>query len=165
MPYRWKQALLSIAGALVVSCALVAPARAQQPQAPLYDPALDVRAAIATALAQSRADHKLVLLDFGADWCVDCWILERLYQQPEVAPYLAQHFRVVHIDVGQFDHNLPTVNKYGGPIEGGVPAVVVLAPSGGVLATTRDGSMEAARRITPAELRRRLEAWVALSPR
>jgi protein disulfide-isomerase len=171
MPHPFRHALLSGLAALAVCCAFAAPvhaqaqAQARQPQGPLYDPAMDVRGAISTALAQSRSDHKLVLLDFGADWCVDCWILERLYQQPEVAPYLAQHFRVVRIDVGQFDRNLPTVNKYGRPIEGGVPAVVVLSPTGGVLASTRAGSREAARRLTPADLRRMLESWVARAPR
>jgi thiol:disulfide interchange protein len=169
MHHRSRNALFTLAAALATLCA-AAPSHAQAQQAPqpaqrLYDPNADARADVNAALARARADHKLVLLDFGADWCVDCWILERLFQQPQVQLYLEQHFHVVRIDVGQFDHNLPIANKYGSPIEGGVPAVVVLAPTGAVLATTRDGSMEAARRITPADLRQRLEQWVALAPR
>lgn len=164
MQSRWRNALLPLAAALTL--ASVVPAAAQtQPARSLYDPNADARAAIAAALAEARARHKLVILDFGADWCLDCWILERLYQTPQVAPYLDEHFTIVRIDVGQFDRNLPIVNKYGRPIEGGVPAVVVLAPTGQILATTRDGSLESARRLTPADLRRMLEQWVDRAPR
>ena len=164
MHNRTRNALLTLAAAFALSV-LAAPARAQAPPETLYDPNADARAAINTALVQARADHKLVLLDFGADWCVDCWILERHFHDAAVQPYLRDHFHVVMIDVGQFDRNLPIVNKYGKPIEGGVPAVVVLSPTGQVLASTRDGSMEGARRMTPADVRRFLEQWVARAPR
>jgi len=168
MRHRWSTLLRALAAVFVLGCAAAAPASAQaagpRPGQQLYDPNADARAQINAALAQSRTDHRLVLLDFGADWCLDCWILERLYQTPQVAGYLDEHFRIVRIDVGQFDRNLPVVNKYGKPIEGGVPAVVVLAPTGQVVATTRDGSLEAARRLLPDDLRRMLEQWVARAP-
>jgi len=150
---------LALVAALTLAGA--AHARAQQ----LYDPNADARAEIRAALAAAARDHRLVLLDFGADWCLDCVILERLYQDPSVHPYLREHFHVVKVDVGQFDHNLDIARKYGNPIDGGVPAVVVLAPNGAIVASTRDGSMESARRMTAAMVRRRLEQWVAAAPR
>lgn len=162
MHHRLKNALLTVGAVIALSAAGAAPARAQES---LYDPNADARAAIDAALARARADHKLVLLDFGSDWCVDCWILERHFQDAAVQPYLRDHFHVVMIDVGNFDRNLPIVETYGKPIEGGVPAVVVLAPTGRVLASTRDGSIEGARRMTPADVRRFLEQWVARARR
>src|SRR5690349_4477058 len=35
----------------------------------IYDPRANPTAAIDQALKQAKADHKRVLLDFGADWC------------------------------------------------------------------------------------------------
>lgn len=146
------------AAAVVAALALAAgPVRAQQ----LYSATANPRADIAAALAQARTDHKLVLLDFGADWCLDCVILDRLFQHPAVQPYLAEHFHVVRVYIGQFDTNLDVARKYGNVIEGGVPAAVVLAPGGMIVANTRNGSLESARRMTPQQLRQMLEQWVA----
>ncbi|HKP75489.1 MAG TPA: thioredoxin family protein [Longimicrobiaceae bacterium] len=148
--------------AFVLALGLLAarPARAQQQY--VYDPRANARAQIQSALTEARQDNKLVLLDFGADWCLDCVILDRLFQDAAVAPYLRDHYHLVRVEIGQFDHNLEIVRKYGMPIEGGVPAIVVLAPSGQILVNTRDGSMEGARRMNAAMIRRNLEQWAAL---
>ena len=156
------RAAFGLGTALALAVLAHAPARAQSQPQTLYDPNANVRAEIQAALAAARQDDKLVLLEFGADWCLDCWILERHYQDAAVQPYLREHYHLVRIDIGRGDRNMDVVRKYGEPIDGGVPAIVVLAPTGQVLATTRDGSMEGARRMTPAMVRRRLEQWAAL---
>ena len=155
-----RAALAASAAALLLAVAGPAPAAAQR----LYDPTANAVAAVDSALALARADHKLVLVDFGADWCVDCWLLERLFRDPAVAVYLRDHYHVVKVDVGQFDHNQKLVAKYGNPIEGGVPAAVVLTPTGARIATTRDGSLESARSLTPAVVLHMLQTWVARAP-
>ncbi len=143
---------------------LLAVARADEPteaaEGP-YDSTADAPHDIETALQTSRGDHKLVLLDFGANWCLDCLVLDRLFQDSTVAPFLASHFRVVHVDVGQFDRNLDVSDTYGSPIGKGVPAVVVLSPSGEVVASTKDGSLEAARNETAAQILQLLQTWAA----
>lgn len=148
-----------------VACALAllalaapGPARAQR----LYDPAADASGQIRAALAAARADGKLVLLDFGADWCLDCHVLDRLFEDPAVAPYLAAHYHVVRVDVGKFDRNLDIVERYDSPIKGGVPAAVVLTGAGKVLVSTSDGALESARNMTASEIRRLLERWAHL---
>jgi thiol:disulfide interchange protein len=154
--HRWAAALVLALGVV----ATARPARAQQQ--PIYDPRANVRAEIQAALGEAQQDHKLILLDFGADWCLDCVILDRFFADAAVQPYLRDHYHLVRVDVGRFDHNLDVARKYGMPIEGGVPAIVVLAPTGQILVNTRDGSMEGARRMTPAIIRRNLEQWAAL---
>lgn len=149
--------------ALVVTVGLAVAARPARAQT-IYDPQANARAAIQSALTEAQRDQKLVLLDFGADWCLDCVILDHLLQDAAVQPYLGEHYHLVRVDVGRFDHNLDIVRKYGTPIEGGVPAIVVLAPSGRILVNTRDGSMEGARRMTPAVIRRNLEQWATPQP-
>lgn len=130
-----------------------------------YDSTANARQDIDAALRESRSDHKLVLLDFGANWCLDCLVLDRLLKDSTVAVYLGANFRVVHVDVGRFDRNLEISRAYGSPIEGGVPAVVVLSPTGDVVASTKDGSLASARSATAAQILRLLNSWVAAAHR
>ena len=131
----------------------------------IYDSTADARQDIAGALHESQGDHKLVLLDFGANWCLDCVVLDRLFQDSTVAPYLRAHFRVVHVDVGRFDRNMDISKTYGDPIEGGIPAAVVLTPTGDVVASTKSGALESARSATPQQVLQFLKSWVAAAHR
>ncbi|HKW02951.1 MAG TPA: thioredoxin family protein [Vicinamibacterales bacterium] len=121
---------------------------------PPSDPARD----IAAALQQSRADQHHVLIDFGADWCPDCRVLGKLFEDPAVAPFLAANFHVVHVDVGRRDKNADVVAKYGASSGDWIPAIVVLAADGTVVARTND-EVRLTRRTTPAELLARLQEW------
>jgi thiol:disulfide interchange protein len=129
-----------------------------------YDEAAMPQKDIDAALANAQKDGKLVLLDFGANWCLDCVALSRLFEDPSVHPYLQDHFYVVRINVGQWDKNLDISQKYGKPIDNGIPAVVVLTPNGDILATTKDGALANARWTTPQEILGYLKAWVAKKP-
>jgi thioredoxin 1 len=150
----WRRAALA---ALALLGGASAPATAQR----LYDPSVNAAAAIDSALAAAKVDGKLVLLDFGADWCLDCVVLDRLFHDPFVQRYLADRYHVVRIDVGQFDRNLDISRRYGDPIKGGVPAAVVLTGSGRLLVSTTDGALESARAMNAAEILRLLEGWAA----
>jgi thiol-disulfide isomerase/thioredoxin len=105
----------------------------------IYDPRAKADDAIAQALTQARADHKRVLLDFGADWCPDCLVLAQLFEDPQVKPFLDGHFHVVRIDVGQWDNNLEVAERYGDSIAKGIPAVVILDEDGQILSSTAGG--------------------------
>jgi thiol-disulfide isomerase/thioredoxin len=119
---------------------------------------------IDAALRLAQGDGKLVLLDFGANWCPDCLVLSTLLEDPSVEPYLKEHFYVVHIDVGYWDKNPDMVQKYGNPIEKGIPAVVILTAAGDTIATTKDGALANARTATAAEILQYLKMWVAKKP-
>ena len=119
---------------------------------------------IANALARSAVDGKLVLLDFGANWCPDCLVLTILFEDPAVKPFLQENYHVVRIDVGMWDKNLDVSEKYDNPIDIGIPAVVVLAPNGEIIATTKDGSLANARTATAQEILAYLKEWLALKP-
>jgi thioredoxin len=127
-----------------------------------YDSKADPTADIAAALQTASADNKYVLLDFGANWCPDCIVLDQLYKDPKVEPYLNEHFVVVRIDVGYWDHNLDISKKYGNPIDNGIPAVVILDTAGDTVATTGDGSLANARTATPDQILTLLQGWASL---
>jgi len=136
------------------------PAQAQGP----YDKRADAHKDIETALLQARADDKLVLLDFGANWRLDCIVLSHLFEDQSVRPFLDDNFHVVSVDVGNWDRNLDVSQRYGSPIDGGIPALVILAGSGEVVASTKNGALADARTATAREVLDYLKGWAALKP-
>ncbi|WP_371496063.1 thioredoxin family protein [Kitasatospora sp. NBC_00374] len=126
-----------------------------------YDPSRDAAADIKAALALSAGDHRRVLVDFGADWCPDCKVLERLFRSPEVEPVLREKYRVVAVDLGKFDHNLELARQYVDLQTSGIPALVVLDPDGTVLTATDDGAFANARTMKPPAVAQFLNRWAA----
>src|SRR5881396_3486773 len=145
---------------LTLAMGAYTPARAQGP----YDKRADARQGIQTALTEARADGKLVLLDFGANWCLDCIVLSHLFEDQSVRPFLDDNFHVVSVDVGNWDKNLDVSQRYGSPIDGGIPALVILAGSGEVVASTKNGALADARTATAREVLDYLKSWAALKP-
>jgi thioredoxin 1 len=129
-----------------------------------YDENAQPQNDIVRAIAKSEKDGKLVLLDFGANWCPDCLVLSKLFEDPAVKPYLEENFHVVRIDIGFGDKNLDIAQQYGNPIAKGIPAVVVLAPNGEIIASTQDGSLANARTATARDILTYLQKWRALKP-
>jgi thioredoxin 1 len=56
-------------------------------------------------------------------------------------------FRVIHVDIGHADKNLGLAEKYGIPLNKGVPAVAVLEWDGRLLYAQKNGEFEPARRL------------------
>jgi protein disulfide-isomerase len=113
-----------------------------------YDPAADAKAEIHTALVEAAAAHEPVLLIFGANWCEDCRALDKSLKTGRNAELIASQFKVVKVDVGNFDHNLDVANAYGNPIKKGIPAAVIVSPDNQVLYATKGGELADARRMS-----------------
>ncbi|SEK79844.1 Thioredoxin-like [Streptacidiphilus jiangxiensis] len=139
-----------------VSVSPVAPA----PVPTGYDAKADAAAAVAAALAQSRRDGRPVLVEFGADWCVDCQALARRATEPAVKLVLQRDYRLVTVDVGHFDRNGALAARWIDLKRSGIPALVVLNPDGSVRATTQDGSFANARTLSSDAVAGRLVAWL-----
>ena len=125
----------------------------------LYDPGLDAPAAIEAALAQAKVDGKNVLLDFGADWCPDCHVLDSYFEDPRAKTILEDSYHVVRIDVGYFDKNLESATKYGNVIGVGIPSVVILDAKGTKLVDTAAGELADSRRYTADDIVKFLSSW------
>lgn len=151
---------LALTAFLTLAIGAYTATRAQGP----YDKHADAHKDIQGALAQAQADGKLVLLDFGANWCLDCIVLSHLYEDQTVRPFLDDNFHVVNVDVGNWDRNLDVSVRYGSPIDGGIPALVILAGSGEVVASTKNGALADARTATAREVLDYLKRWAALKP-
>ena len=127
----------------------------------IYDPDLDAPAAIEAALAMAKVDGKHVLLDFGADWCPDCHVLDSYFRDPRAKAILDKSYHVVRIDVGYVDNNLGTVRKYGNPTGVGIPSVVVLDSDGATLVDTAAGELADSSRYTADDIVTFLSTWAA----
>lgn len=106
----------------------------------LYPANANAQKEIREATAAAAKANKRILLVFGANWCLDCHVLERAFHQPRVAPLLENNFVVVHVDVGEYDKNLDLARKYQVDLDKGVPNLAVLGPQGAVLHSTREFS-------------------------
>lgn len=113
-----------------------------------YDESADAKAAVQLALVAARVDQVPVLVIFGANWCEDCHALDTALKTGRNAEQIAHEFKVVKVDVGNFNRNLDVSRAYGDPIKKGIPAAVVLSADNQVLYATRAGELANARRMS-----------------
>jgi hypothetical protein len=74
-------------------------------------------------------------------------------------PLIESNFVVVHINVGHIDANLDIAEKYGVPLNKGVPALAVLSDRGALLYSQKNGEFEAMRRMESSALTEFLVQW------
>jgi thiol:disulfide interchange protein len=108
----------------------------------LYSETANANADIAAAMVTARREHKRIILDFGANWCGDCQVLDYYYRQSPNAELLAKHFLVVHIDTGHVDHNVDVAKKYHVPIAHGIPSLAVIDARGNLLYAEHEKEFE-----------------------
>ena len=135
-----KKLLLTLSLALATGLA----AAADKP----YDESADAKAEISSALAAAAQARQPVLLIFGANWCPDCRALDQALKTGRNAELIAHDFKVVKVDVGNFDHNLDVTAAYGNPTKKGIPAAVIVSPDNQVLYATRAGELADARHMS-----------------
>jgi len=96
-----------------------------------YDEAANADAQVAAAFARAQKSHKRVLIDLGANWCVDCLVLTNFVRLPEMRRFMEAHYEIVLVDVGRFKRNLQIPARFGitKKLEG-VPALLIVTPDG-----------------------------------
>jgi len=125
----------------------------------IYPDPSQARADLAAALKTAAAAHKRILLDFGGNWCGDCQVLDIYFHDPANRPILEANFVLVHINIGQMDANVALAEKYGIPLEKGVPALAVLSERGTLLYSQKGGEFEAMRRMDSTAVTSFLVQW------
>lgn len=132
---------------LLLATSLLAPLAAHAGPPAIYDEAADAKAAIRATLADAEKAKLPVLVVFGANWCGDCRMLDTTFKTGPSAPLIAQHFKVVKVDVGRFERNVDIAEAYRVPLKKGIPAVAVLSPQGKLLYATEGGELADARKM------------------
>jgi thiol:disulfide interchange protein len=98
----------------------------------IYPPIEQAQADVDAALKQAKREHKRVILDFGADWCGDCQVLDIYFHQSPNVELVDKYFIEVKVNIGREDANIELAHKYGVPVHG-VPALAVIDANGKVL--------------------------------
>jgi thiol:disulfide interchange protein len=130
-----------------------------KPEPGLYSATADARKEIHDALARATAEHKRVLLVFGANWCYDCHVLDHALHEGEAGKVVTEKFLLVHVDIGEGEKNPELVKDYKIPLDKGVPAVAILEADGKLLYHSGEGEFEAARRMLKKDLLIFLKRW------
>ncbi|HEX8301967.1 thioredoxin family protein [Sphingomonas sp.] len=143
--FGWLVALAALALPSIAAAQSAAPRlaartidRLPKPLPAPYDAAADARADIAAAVKRARASRRPLLIDFGANWCVDCRIFVGVLELPEMRGWVARNFELVQVDVGRFDRNLDIAARYGIKELAAVPAVFVVDAKSGKLLNPRE---------------------------
>jgi thioredoxin 1 len=119
------------------------------------------RKEIAEALTASKKDGKPVLLDFGAEWCVDCRVLWKAVADPAVAEFVKANFHWIDVDTGEYfvgpdspkAKNTDIANQYGLDLTSeGIPALVLLSPDGKPVPTDHHIKWSKARNFSVADV-------------
>jgi len=126
-----------------------------------YSNTADAQAAVDKARARAKASGKLLLIDLGGNWCLDCRILAGTMELPDLEGFLKKKYEIVSVDVGRFDKNLAIPAHYGFTkrLEG-VPAVLIVDPKTDKLVNgNRTTALSDARSMTPQALADWLAQW------
>ncbi len=125
----------------------------------IYNEDADAKQVIAGALALAQATNKNVLLDFGANWCGDCQVLDIYMHQPVNSALIAKYYVPVHVDVGRMDKNLGVAYTFNVPINKGIPALAVVQPTGRVVYSQTKGEFNNMRAMQSSALTEFLTKW------
>jgi hypothetical protein len=126
----------------------------------IYPDHADAHADIKQAEEKAAAQHKRVLLVFGANWCFDCHVLDLAFQRPDLSPVLASGYEVVHVDLGpDGKKNADLVKQFDVPLDKGIPALAVTEGDGKLVVSQKNGEFEDARSLTPQALLEFLNKW------
>lgn len=121
-------------------------------QAQPYDENANAELDIHNALQEARSSGRLMLLEFGANWCPDCIVLADQMRESPLQDLIAENFIVVKVDIGEGEKNADLVHAYGDVTDRGIPSIVVVDQDNRVLLGTLTGQLANARHMGKQEL-------------
>ena len=131
----------------------------------MNDYVADAHASIESALKQAGREGKRVAVVFGADWCPDCFALNKALTHRLVTPILEPSYIVVKVTVGNRNQNLDIMADYGMDVVRGIPAIAILEPDGTLLKAQTDGEFRnASSLLSVAEIVSFFHAWAPKTP-
>jgi thiol:disulfide interchange protein len=125
----------------------------------IYSESADAHAEIKEALQKAAAEHKRVIVVFGANWCYDCHVLDTAFHRSDLAPILSANYEVVHVDIGKGEKNQDLMKKYEVPMKRGIPGLAVLDGDGKLVYSQKNGEFENARALAPEDFLSFLNKW------
>ena len=142
----------------ILAICLAATASAEVPSA---------REVLDAALAEAKAEHKNVLVHFGASWCTWCRHLDAMLEGPELGALFHDNYVIAHLTIMESDDKIALENPGAqelaegsvGEIDG-VPFYVFFDSDGNRLASSN--AMPNGGNIGHPVTRQEIEAFVGL---
>jgi thioredoxin-related protein len=96
--------------------------------APIYDEQARAEMQIARALAAAKKENRRVLIQWGANWCPWCHVLNRCFKTDNnLAKTISYEYEFVLVDVGRRTKNMDLARHYGADLtKNGIPFLTVL---------------------------------------
>lgn len=128
---------------------------------PMYPDVARAGADLDAALKVATQTRRRVLLDFGGNWCGDCKVLDANLKKPENAALLEASYVMVHVNVGDkgITDNFALAERYGIPLQKGVPALAILEADGALVFSQKNGEFESMRKLDPQSVNDFLRQW------
>jgi thioredoxin 1 len=117
-----------------------------------YDENADAHAEVSDARTLAAQDAKILMVTFGANWCVDCRTLHKHLGSEEVSTYTKDRFIFVNVDVGKFNRNAQVAAELGVSLARGIPVAIFYDQRGGRIGTTNGGELEPSRYYTSKQI-------------
>jgi thioredoxin 1 len=133
--------------------------QAAMQQKQIYNETADAHVELKEAMEKARAEHKRVIVVFGANWCFDCHVLDDAFHKPELASIIATNYEVVHVDIGKGQKNQDLMTKYEVPMKRGIPGLAVLDSNGKLVYSQKNGEFENARAMSQDDFVAFLNKW------
>ncbi len=130
------------------------------PEGP-YDTSANPATQYEEALSQAAAQHKRVLLLFGANWCPTCRLLTKEITTDPLQQLIAENFVPLYVNIGKWDANMDFVARFGKAVAQGIPSIAVADANGAVRFVTLEGEMAAVGQNTSEDLYAWYEQLVA----
>jgi thioredoxin-related protein len=125
---------------------------------PIYDESADAQKQLSQAQEQAKKENKIILLQFGANWCGWCHKLHKLFDTDRsIHSKLEKDYVVVMIDVNK-GHNSDFAAKYNAD-KHGLPCIVILDSNAKHLTTKDTGELEEGDHHSPEKVLAFLNQW------
>jgi thiol:disulfide interchange protein len=125
-----------------------------------FEPERDAAADVQQALALAQAQHKMVLVDVGGEWCSWCHVFDRFVaRSPEVQKAMQERYILLKVNYSPQNRNDAVLSRW--PRAKGYPHFYVLDATGSVVASQASAELEAARDYDEAKVLAFLRRHVA----
>jgi len=129
----------------------------------IYDESANGERQISDALGLAKSEHKNVLLQFGANWCVWCLKLHAFFDSNKtVSETLENNYIPVLIDLSE-SHNQDLPSRYAAKNGFGLPFIVILGVDGMYLTTKNTEELEDGDHYSPEKVLAFLMEWTPKS--
>jgi thioredoxin-related protein len=143
---------------IAMPCRTMAGGAPKESELDIYNESADASKQISDALAIAKKDGKRVLLQFGANWCVWCHRLHKLFESDKtISEELKADYVVALIDVNK-GHNKDLITRYQAE-HNGLPFIVILDSDGKHLKTKDSGELEEGDHHSPEKVMVFLKEW------